>query len=88
MMQHHYDVHMRTTIDLPERLHHTAMGLARHTGRSLSQTVAELMERGLEARGVQTAVTQFKAHARTGLPVVQSHRAITASDVAAMEDEA
>lgn len=46
---------MRTTIDLPEELHRIATGLARHTGRSLSQTVVKLMERGLEQRSAAPA---------------------------------
>ena len=82
---------MRTTIELPDRLHRIAMGLAHHTGRSLSQTVTDLMERGLEqppaeppARGSRG----FARHAATGLPVVRSARQISADDVKALEDEA
>jgi hypothetical protein len=84
----HYDAMMRTTIDLPESLHSIAMGLARHTGRSLSQAVADLMQRGLDARSTQATVTGFKVHPKTGLPVVQSRQTITAQDVASLEDDA
>ena len=88
-MRVHYDAVMRTTIDLPESLHSIASGLARHTGRTLSQAVADLMQRGLAARSDQTAVvTDFKVHPMTGLPMVQSRQAITAQDVAALDDEA
>jgi hypothetical protein len=37
---------MRTTVDIPEPLHRIAVSLAQHTGRSFSQTVVALMERG------------------------------------------
>ena len=90
-MQMHYDAVMRTTIDLPESLHSIAMRLARHTGRSLSQAVADLMQQGLEARAsqaMQASQTVFKVHPQTGLPVVQSLRSISAQDVVALEDEA
>lgn len=79
---------MRTTIDLPESLHNIATGLARHTGRTLSQAVADLMQRGLDARSNQAAQTNFNVHPETGLPVVQSRQAITPHDVAVLDDEA
>jgi len=88
MMRLHYDLVMRTTIDLPESLHSIATGLARHTGLTLSQAVADLMQRGLDARSDQAAVTDFKLHPMTGLPMVQSRQAIHAQDVAALDDEA
>lgn len=78
---------MRTTIDLPENLHRIAVGLARHTGRNLSQAVAELMQRGLEARPPGADVS-YVLHPDTGLPVARSHRTITADDVQSMEDAA
>jgi len=39
---------MRTTIDLPDDSHRQAMSIARETSRTLSETVAALMRRGLE----------------------------------------
>ena len=78
---------MRTTINLPEPLHAIALSLAQHTGRSLSQAVAELMQRGLDAPVAARQKGGFKRHALTGLLVVQSSRIITAGDVAALEDE-
>jgi hypothetical protein len=86
-MQLHYDAPMRTTIDLPESLHSIALGLARHTGRSLSQAVADLMQQGLDARRGQATLTGFAVHPKTGLPLVQSRQAVTAQDVAALEDD-
>lgn len=84
----HHDAVMRTTIDLPDNLHRIAAGYARHTGRSLSQAVAALIERGLEARPVDALSPGYSIDAKTGLPVARSARAITADDVRSMEDEA
>lgn len=81
---------MRTTIELPDRLHRIATGLAHDTGRSLSQTVADLIERGLQQPPAPTpphGSGRFARHAATGLPVVRSARRISAADVKALEDE-
>ena len=83
----HHDALMRTTIDLPDNLHRIATGLARHTGRSLSQAVAELIERGLELRPADALASAYSVHSGTGLPVARSARIITADDVRSMEDE-
>lgn len=75
---------MRTTIDLPEDLHRTARAIARETSRSLSETVAELMRRGLG----ETRPTVLVRDELTGLLVVQGGgRTITSEDVKALEDE-
>ncbi len=84
---------MRTTIDLPEPLHRIARSLARHQGRSLSDTVADLMRKGLEADAAgplaATGPTPtFAPHPLTGLPVARSQRVLTPEDVSALEDEA
>ena len=79
---------MRTTIDLPDNLHRIATGIARHTGRSLSQAVADLIQRGLESRPASAGDAAYSVHSGTGLPVVRSGRSITADDVRSMEDEA
>lgn len=84
----HHDAPMRTTIDLPENLHRIAIGLARHTGRSLSEAVADLMQRGLDAGPAQPGAKPFDVDAATGLPVARSKRPITADDVKAVEDVA
>ena len=82
---------MRTTIDLPESLHSIAMGLARHTGRSLSQTIVDLVERGLaapaQAADAGLPVPRLLTHPVTGLPVTRSRRVVTPQDVAELEDE-
>lgn len=78
---------MRTTIDLPEDLHRIAQSLARHNGRSLSQTVAELLRRGLDSRVAEPERPPYRIDTLTGLPVVSSPRPVTDEDVKALEDE-
>mgnify|MGYP001112807317 CR=1 FL=1 len=74
---------MRTTIDLPDDLHQQALSIARDTSRTLSETVADLIRRGLN-QGGQPEVTRSE---QTGLPVVRLGRVITTEDVRALEDE-
>ena len=74
---------MRTTVDLPADLHAQAVAIAKDTHRTLSETVAFLMRRGLgEGRPPEVAHS-----AATGLPVVRLGRVITTEDVRALEDE-
>ncbi|CAN5841726.1 antitoxin VapB29 [soil metagenome] len=75
---------MRTTIDLPEDLHEQAKRIARDTSRTLSETVADLVRRGLEGSGAAEATVQSQ---RTGLPVMSLGRAITTDDVRSLEDD-
>jgi len=59
------------------------MAIARDTHRTLSETVAFLMRRGLgEGRAAGLAHSQA-----TGLPVVRLGRVITSEDVRALEDD-
>lgn len=74
---------MRTTVDLPDDLHAQAVAISRDTHRTLSQTISELMRRGL-GQGQAVEVT---TSARTGLPVVHLGRTITTEDVRALEDD-
>lgn len=80
----------RTTINLPDDLHHAVISIAAHSRRSMNQTVAELIRRGLalpaEAHGAAEA-TALRLDERTGLPVIRSPRPVTAEDVRALEDE-
>jgi hypothetical protein len=74
---------MRTTVDLPADLHAQVVSIARDTHRTLSETVAFLMRRGLgESRAAE--LTHSPA---TGLPVVRLGRMITTEDVRALEDD-
>jgi hypothetical protein len=82
---------MRTTIDLPDDLHRIVTSLARHTGRSLGQTVAELLRRGLaepdQANRIGEAAAVYQLHPLTGLPVVASRQPVTEDDVKALDDD-
>lgn len=74
---------MRTTIDLPDDLHKQAFAIARDTGRTLSEAVADLIRRGLGAGS--TGATSVDP--RTGLPVVSVGTVVTSEDVRSLEDE-
>ena len=67
---------MRITIDLPDDLHRQAIAIARDTSRTLSETVADLIRRGLE----QGRAAEVSRSARTGLPVVRLGTVITTED--------
>ncbi|MPZ28841.1 MAG: antitoxin [Micromonosporaceae bacterium] len=74
---------MRTTIDLPEDLHRQALAIARDTSHTLSETVADLIRRGLgSAHPPATSRSD-----RTGLPVVRLGRVITSEDVRSLDDD-
>jgi len=84
----HHDATMlesgvRTTIDLPHDLHKQALAIARDTHRTLSETVADLMRRGLGA-GRTAALFEDR---RTGLPLVSVGTVVTSEDVRSLEDE-
>ena len=74
---------VRTTIDLPDDLHKQAQAIARDTHRTLSETVADLIRRGLGA-GRTTAISMDP---RTGLPLVSVGTVVTSEDVRSLEDE-
>lgn len=74
---------MRTTIDLPDDLHRQVVSIARDKGRTLSETVVELMRSGLN----QGAAAEAARSERTGLPVVRIGRVISSEDVRALEDD-
>lgn len=86
-MHSHHDAVMRTTIDLPEDLHRIAVALARHNRRSLSDTVAELVRRGLEPRVAEAGPPAYRVDDETGLPVVRSKYPVTPDDIKALDDE-
>jgi predicted transcriptional regulator len=74
---------VRTTIDLPDDLHKQVLAIARDTHRTLSQTVADLMRRGLGAGNTAT----ISRDPRTGLPLVSVGIVVTSEDVRSLEDE-
>jgi Arc/MetJ family transcription regulator len=75
---------MRTTIDLPDDLHKQTLAIARDTSRTLSETVADLMRRGLS----QGSTGEIARSAVTGLPVVHLGTVVTTEDVRALDDDA
>lgn len=77
-----YATFMRTTIDLPDDLHQLALSIARDTHRTLSETVADLMRRGLR----QTDAAEITRSPITGLPTIRLGKPTTAEDVWALED--
>ena len=81
---------MRTTIDLPDDLHQAVTSIAAHSRRSMNQTVADLIRRGLTPRSGPPnggVVASIRLDERTGLPTIRSPRPVTAEDVQALEDE-
>ncbi len=74
---------MRTTVDLPDELHRQVRAIARDTGRTFSDTVADLMQRGLNP-AIPAAVSPSP---RTGLPVVTLGTVVTTEDVRAVDDD-
>jgi len=74
---------VRTTVDLPDELHRQVRAIARDTRRTFSDTVADLMQRGLNP-AIPAAVSPST---RTGLPVVTLGTVITTDDVRAVDDE-
>lgn len=78
---------MRTTIDLPDELHRHALSIARDTNRTLSQTVADLMRRGLGLDRSGSIHVLFR-DPLTGLLVLKrGGPSVTTEDVRALEDE-
>lgn len=74
---------MRTTVDLPDDLHHAAKSLAYERRQTFSQAVAEIMRRGISGsprREIQTDPV-------TGLLVLRGGPLVTSDDVAALLDD-
>jgi len=81
---------MRTTIDLPADLHDAVTSIASHARKSMNQTVAELIRRGLAHPPLAAEVAAnpgLGIDQSTGLPVIRSPRPVTAENVRALEDE-
>lgn len=74
---------MRTTIDLPDDLHRRAEAIARDTSRTLSETLADLVRRGLG----DDQLSKLVRSERTGLMVIHGGRVITSEDVKSLDDE-
>jgi predicted transcriptional regulator len=74
---------MRTTVELPEDLHQQVRAIARDTHRTFSDTVTDLMRRGLRS----DATTTLSSSPRTGLPVVTLGTVVTTEDVRSLDDQ-
>lgn len=73
---------MRITIDLPADLRAWASSIARDTSRTLRETVADLIRRGLGGGGVMV-----RRNPVTGLPLVRLGHVVTTEDVRSHEDD-
>ena len=76
---------MRTSIDLPDDVHHAAVLIARDRHQTLSQTVADLLR--LAMTGAPRESTVDMDH-ETGLPLVRVGRRVTQEDVQSAQDDA
>ena len=74
---------MRTTVTIPEDLHHALEAIARDRRQTLSETLAELLRQQL----MPDRQLRMESDPRTGLPVVHVGRPVTAEDVRSLEDE-
>lgn len=83
MMHVPLDACMRTTVDLPDDLDRIARSIAADTRKSLSETIAMLMRRGL---GEQNTIGVERSE-RTGLPVIHLGRVVTSEDVRSLDDD-
>lgn len=66
------------------------MSIAAHSRRSMSQTVADLIRRGLApASGLDNAASPaaLRLDERTGLPLIRSPRPVTAEHVRTLENK-
>ncbi|MGB9308831.1 MAG: antitoxin [Mycobacterium sp.] len=74
---------MRITIDLPDDLEQQVMAIARDTRRTFSETVTDLIRRGLGS----ASAGAVSRDTRTGLPLVSLGRVVTSADVRSLADD-
>jgi hypothetical protein len=74
---------MRTTIDLPDDLHEITRAIAHDSQQTLSETVAGLLRRALEA----PSTSAIEDDELTGMPLIRLGRPITTDDVRAVDDD-
>ncbi|QBX55443.1 hypothetical protein EXE58_08240 [Nocardioides seonyuensis] len=70
---------MRTIVDLPQGVYERATRLSSNRGESLSDTLADLINRGLLGLREQSTVS---VDAVSGLPTLTIGRRVTAAEVA------
>lgn len=74
---------MRTTVDLPDDIHHVAAAIARDSGTSLSDTVTRLLRAALATPGP----VRISTSARTGLQIASIGRPVSSEDVRSLDDD-
>jgi hypothetical protein len=79
----HYDVEMRTTLDLPDDLHDLLSAVAHDQRRTLSQTASSLLRKALIA---DDAAPRIDRDPRSGMPVYHVGRIVTSEDVRSLDD--
>lgn len=75
---------MRTTVDLPPRVHQRVREIADARGVSMSAVIADLAVRGLAGLGEPV---RLGTDPRTGFPLLEVGRPITQAEVEAFLDE-
>jgi CopG-like RHH_1 or ribbon-helix-helix domain, RHH_5 len=75
---------VRTTIYFPDDLYKQVLAIAQDTQRTFSETVADLIRRGLRAGAAAT----ISADPRTGLPLVNVGKVVTLQDLRSLDDYA
>lgn len=74
---------MRTTIDLPEDVHQIARSIARDRAQTLSQTVVDLIRRGLNR---DSSLLWVDVDPLSGFVVLHGTGPVTSDDVRALDD--
>lgn len=75
---------MRTTVNLPPKVHARAIELAKQRGISMSAVLSELTIRGLAQLDEPVQVTTNPV---TGLPILEVGRRVTSAEVTDLIDE-
>lgn len=75
---------MRTTVDLPPGLHERLRELARERGQSVSSVLTQVATSGLSRLGLPSVI---ETDPRSGFPVIDIGRPVTAEEVAEALDE-
>lgn len=74
---------MRTTVTLPDDLHRRIVSLAKDTNKTLSETLADLVRRGL---GQPTPRLTIMVDPETGLPQIELGDIVTTDEVRNLMD--
>lgn len=75
---------MRTTLTLPDDLHHTVTSIAKDRHETVSRTVADLLRHALQT---SPGSGRLERSPVTGLVTVRLDRTITEEDVRSLDDD-